>query len=1244
MKNQQKVTTVFLVEFAKRVSGSRLAFVGLTAIFIVFMPHRADASTQQLARAALEKLPGFEFAVGRNTTLTYVDGVFIADLPGVESTVSVFQARPGAGQPWHAHVLSRNPEKFSFKTISQRLAEKVLGDVSLTQVIMIVSSADNESLLADLPTPIGIGLAGFEDAGGKVKLLKGVNIFSSMRVGQQGLLGVINRTLNIGDQEILLAGQLDKETLKMALGRSDSDDATPTPPAESRIALAVSIPSVTPIPFGVVGDKSTLHLMYPSTRLSILRTSQGANEAYEIKGSQQARIWVFNHQVDMTNSLTVETKPDQSYSVGVAGEVDVGLKNAFKVTGLNLDSLSMSGKFDFDNSDSEQAGNALGVKFGLKASVPGQSQLSGSVDSKVENNKLTDLKFTLEGADAESGIELGALPVINRLSMADRVRIERLIVGINPQTKDVYLKGTTQFKQRDIRADTSILRKKQANGEHAIILALKTDGLNLRKFVPSLPEKAEQISLDGGVMTFSSADMKSFKPGELPDAFKEIFSGFSSSDLESASSAISAGATSFGADFNIDVPMGTGITVPINMSALSGEARQALNRFGVTDPLILSGSIGGVFDGDPSLSLFAKMPNVPIPEIGGQRLNVRPTDIGGSLFVVVSRDGTSTELQLGIDGTLGMLIDDDKLDFGGRVFLALSSMAQGVQIAGRMMGEWDDPFGMVGISFSDVQLGGGINADSSIELNVLGTAEFGTNLDFALAADVSAIVGSGIPIPKKVGLMFQGSELSMLTGLKIHNALFKSAAAGPLANAIPDGPTKSLLQSFAQTDLISTVEDTIPLPFMKYTDVAVYLSTPGASVPGFDGIGGLGGAMRGTLSFMGREFGSTDSFLTLQNGLQIHSMPADFDMGPGISLKNAELDVRVPMPGMQNDEEGYALLKGEMSAGCDFMSGAVDIYFSRDLAKFSANGELAGYKTAFDAEVDLSEFPEFATMGGFSPDLATDIVSALKERAQQRFQERKAQAQVAADMARDKLNGAKSAVKNAVSEEAARIRGELQKELQGIVNYAAGRERAAKLPGEKQLWTTVKVAASKMKVEPNNTVSNVGPFKTALTAARNAISRVPAVGLKRARNRIQSLKNAAIGAVDHLRGAINATVAKVSNIMNTVEQLPRVQAARGAVDATQNAFEQAKQDVISVTLDPIAERIEEERGLLVIDDVGFDSGLDALCEKRLPQLNISGSFAGKPFFFPGLLQLASRSDFVATNGERLDAWMEDLGN
>ena len=482
----------------------------------------------------------------------------------------------------------------------------------------------------------------------------------------------------------------------------------------------------------------------------------------------------------------------------------------------------------------------------------------------------------------------------------------------------------------------------------------------------------------------------------------------------------------------------------------------------------------------------------------------------------------------------------------------------------------------------------------------------------------------------------------MLTGLKIHNALFKAAAAGPLANAIPDGPTKSLLQSFAQTDLISTIEDTIPLPFMKYTDVAVYLSTPGASVPGFDGIGGLGGAMRGTLWFMGREFGSTDSFLTLQNGLQIHSMPADFNMGPGISLKNAELDVRVPMPGIQNEEKGYALLKGEMSAGCDFMSGAVDIFFSRDLARFSANGELAGYKTAFDAQVGLSEFPEFATKGGFSPDLATDIVSALKERAQQRFQERKAQAQAVADKARDTIEGAKSAAQNAVTEEAARIRRELQKKLQGIVNYAAGRERAASLPGEKLLWTGVRVSASKMRVEPNNTVSNVGPFKTALTTARNAISKVPVVGFRKAKTRIQNAKNAAITAVDYLRGVISATVAKVSGIVNTVEQLPRVQAARASVQATQDAFEQAKQNVLSVTLDPIAARIEEQRDVLVIDDVGFDSGLEALCEKRLPQLNISGSFAGKPFFFPGLLQLASRTDFVATNSERLDGWIEAL--
>ena len=76
----------------------------------------------------------------------------------------------------------------------------------------------------------------------------------------------------------------------------------------------------------------------------------------------------------------------------------------------------MSGNYDAGNSESEQAENALGVTFGIKASFPGQSQLSGTVGSKVENNKLTDLKFTLEGAEAETGIELGNLPVIKQLS------------------------------------------------------------------------------------------------------------------------------------------------------------------------------------------------------------------------------------------------------------------------------------------------------------------------------------------------------------------------------------------------------------------------------------------------------------------------------------------------------------------------------------------------------------------------------------------------------------------------------------------------------------------------------------------------------------------------------------------------------------------------------------------------------------------------------------------------------------
>ena len=95
----------------------------IVAWVILVVSFRAEANTEELAYAALGKLPGFEFAVGPEGRVAYSDGVFIADIGRLDASVSVFQTNPEAGQPWHAQVISNNSGRFSFQTISQCLAE-----------------------------------------------------------------------------------------------------------------------------------------------------------------------------------------------------------------------------------------------------------------------------------------------------------------------------------------------------------------------------------------------------------------------------------------------------------------------------------------------------------------------------------------------------------------------------------------------------------------------------------------------------------------------------------------------------------------------------------------------------------------------------------------------------------------------------------------------------------------------------------------------------------------------------------------------------------------------------------------------------------------------------------------------------------------------------------------------------------------------------------------------------------------
>jgi hypothetical protein len=398
-----------------------------------------------------------------------------------------------------------------------------------------------------------------------------------------------------------------------------------------------------------------------------------------------------------------------------------------------------------------------------------------------------------------------------------------------------------------------------------------------------LPPRAELLSADRAMLAVSTADFRDLKAKTLPPAVKEMMAKVTG-------------------DLDRQMPVFKGVTAFLRMDprTLSKDLSQQLETLGVTEPMVLAGSVGGVFNGRPSVALYADLPTLPIRSSHRSILRAKPTSAGTKLFLVAEALPGSVNLQLGVEGVVGVRIGNDEIDIGGRAFVLISTISQGVRLAGKMEGTWRNPFGLEGIEFSDLVIGGGVDADSSVELAIGGKAVLG-KLQYDLAGVVSVVAASGGLVPKKLGLKFEGSELSQFTQVQIMGAFVKGAIGGTLANAIPPGESQSLLKRIGNADVVGSIEETLPLPYLKYEDVALYIVTPGVTFPELDGLDGMGVGVKGRLSFMNRELGRVDNRLTLRDGLKIDARPGEIDAGV-LTLQNAKVDIAVPMPGLRQSD------------------------------------------------------------------------------------------------------------------------------------------------------------------------------------------------------------------------------------------------------------------------------------------------------------------------------------------------------
>jgi hypothetical protein len=544
-----------------------------------------------------------------------------------------------------------------------------------------------------------------------------------------------------------------------------------------------------------------------------------------------------------------------------------------ELKGFAVKRLTVGGNLEVEKADAAKKSKVagLGLSVGAVARV-GRNDVQGDFVVEFAAGKLTELSLKLRALEG-GGIPLDELGLA-ALPGAKDFSFFEFGVGVAPATREAFLFGDLKWTSKDLRAQAAVLLGGKKSSTVAVFF--QAQGLSVRKLSPGVPANVDVVPLDNALVIVSSGKLQSQSKAMLPSPVRAM--------LDSVT-----GATDGKVQFT------DGLTVLTQFSP-GGDLKAAMQQLGLGEqPMVAAGAIGGVFKGDPSLSFYADLPNLPLPQ--DKRPGFLKFRSVSPQFFINARDLRSTPtLDVGLDLSSGVLLGPDELTFRLKTYTSLSALGAGLKVTGLMEGQWNNPLGLNRFSLADVTLGFGLNADSSVDLLMAGKLGFDGKV-YQAALGLSILAAGGAP--KRLALFFEAPELSVPEQLKMAEAFVLSAATGPLSGAITDAKVKrNLEQGNRPGSLFDRGNKELPLDLLRLKDVKLLFATPGASNPEVPELSGAGVGARATIILDGRNLGSGSSFVTDSEGLRVKANVNEFSFGEALSMRDVKLDVSVPMGGL----------------------------------------------------------------------------------------------------------------------------------------------------------------------------------------------------------------------------------------------------------------------------------------------------------------------------------------------------------
>lgn len=1017
-------------------------FVSLIVIDL-FNPLCADVSKADAAAKVVSLL-----RLGGQAALNKIDNdpnpkckAFSVALPGTNLKAIAFYGQ----NSWYAAVdfdIEKLEHGKKILTDVYESMSKFLETPELKSLTLVVGEKNGVFPFDALPQSLQNSLANYKDHNKyaeeqkQVTFSQGVNLYASITPASSGPLAAIQRVVLLGgsvEGEVRLSGSVGFDLLTKVLksgkvAQDASSGSTSDKPKPEDLKFRLELPNLVPPPFSFMNKQAAKKLFFMELTKTFLDISFQKGQLV-LGGGRGVIVSILGKEFTVACDLTLTEKKssghDSQFDIALAGSIDLPSPQVVFPPLLKLHTLTLKGSYssDFSATDTEKVLD-MGVDAVVSLGSSGKysSGIMAEITREHGETSLKSIELNLKQDGKGNLLSFGDIPGAKDIPFIREFTIKDVAIGICPANDipSLYLSGTMGWKRGGSSYQFALWEK-----DASFFLMARASDFVLSKILGMKfgTDVLDAVKMPDALLVLSSpnSNAKPVRFSELPSRLKSVFKGF-----ETGAAAVPVCSDGIALMTKLDVDTMKGPFLKFNKEF-------GLDGMGMKGEVILAGSLVGLLEDQPKVELSVSLTGFHFPDKQplGCIVSLKSADVKFFLRV----DVPATAVQVGLRSDLNVAVprvgsgSSDSMTFAGELYLNVCSVGYGVRVGAFRTGDWNDPFGIGNLKLTDTALLFGIDGEGALEVGFGGgfsvkglenrarvnnaclTPDEKKELVAGLmdnasapakvTKDISEKIGGVVnciiarpPIPKKIAFYFSCTKAGLMPVLEANESLLQGIIAGPGTNEfvklLPESEKKvcqDILSRIAKTSLIDLFKlRDLPLPLIDLEDMVVYFSTPGASLPGFKEINGMGFSIKGKtfLTLLGRRYSlnETEITLTLSQGLILKCSGPVFDLG-ALKMSDTGIDLHAGIPVLHGSDVPHFTISGK--GQLLFYKGDLLMHLGLDGIVVSASADFGPFgKTSFEARSqgkDLLHATDFT----FASHLALDVHGGIQEEVKKQF-------------------------------------------------------------------------------------------------------------------------------------------------------------------------------------------------------------------------------------------------------------------